>query len=251
MPHPGIVVLGLSFPFATPHVAYDEGVYLYQPIERSRPSGQMNENLENLETTNVSSEADDRVVEYLPVVPADSQSDMISLGQNEQPNWSKDYFVILAALVMVVLSLMALIWITKSLATLEKKGLNAIIRLGFADVLISVVGLALWWITLSKFMIVITPIVLAYVTFFGFMSISQAMGGEWSLNRGGMRGSITSTVIVVYFFIISMAIFNTFRGEVPVYMQTITENFTTTMGIVIAFYFGASAYVQTHEKNKD
>jgi len=34
----------------------------------------------------------------------------------------------------------------------------------------------------------------------------------------------------------------------PAYMQTITENFTTTMGIVIAFYFGASAYVQTHEK---
>ena len=77
------------------------------------------------------------------------------------------------------------------------------------------------------------------------------MGGEWSLNRGGMRGAITSTVIVVYFFIISMSIFNTFRGEVPFYMQTITENFTTTMGIVIAFYFGASAYVQTHEKNKE
>jgi hypothetical protein len=214
-------------------------------------SGQIDENQENLATMNISLEPEDRVAEYLPVVPSNIQSNLISLEQNEQPNSLNEYFVILSALVMVVLSLMTLIWITKSSAFQEKKGINSIIRLGFADVLISVVGLALWWITLSKFLIVITPIVLAYVTFFSSMSISLAMGGEWSLNRGGMRGSITSTVIVVYFFIISMAIFNTYQGDVPVYMQTITENFTTTMGIVIAFYFGASAYVQTHEKDKN
>jgi hypothetical protein len=160
------------------------------------------------------------------------------------------FYVILAASLMVILSLITLIWMTKGIATAEKEGINAIIRLGFADILIAVAGLTLWWVTLSRAMIVITPIILAYVTFFGFMSISQAIGGDWALNRGGMRGAITSCIIVVYFFIVSMAIFNTFRGEIPIYMQTITENFTTTMGIVIAFYFGASAYVQTHEKDK-
>lgn len=99
-------------------------------------------------------------------------------------------------------------------------------------------------------MIIITPVILAYITFFGSMSVSQAIGGEWALDKGGMRGAITSTIIVVYFFIVSMAIFNIFTGDVPIYMQTITENFTTTMGIVIAFYFGASAYVQTHKKGE-
>ena len=211
-------------------------------------SGQMDEDQGIIEITNVSSGLDQ--VQYSVIVPNGSRLEVVQLGQNEPP-WSKDYKVILAALAMVVLSLIALIWMTKGLATLEKEGLTAIVRLGFADVLISAIGLALWWITLSRYLIVVTPIVLAYVTYFGFMSICQAMGGEWSLNRGGMRGAITSTVIVVYFFIISMSIFNTFRGEVPLYMQTITENFTTTMGIVIAFYFGASAYVQTHEKNKE
>jgi hypothetical protein len=213
-------------------------------------SAQTNENQRMIEVVNVTSGSDNQAVDYLEPVLGDSQSNVMSSGQIDQQNWSKDASVILAALVMVVLSLVALMWITKGFAASEKEGLTAIIRLGFADVLISVVGLALWWITLSRSMIVVTPIVLAYVAFFGFMSISQAMGGEWSLNRGGMRGAITSTVIVVYFFIISMAIFNTFRGEVPAYMQTITENFTTTMGIVIAFYFGASAYTQAHEKIK-
>ena len=214
----------------------------------SLASGQMDENQRIIGTVNVTSGSDNQTVDYLEPVLDDGQSNVVLSGQVDQPNWLKDAPVVLAALVMVIISLIALIWITKGLITLKKEGLTAIIRLGFTDVLISVVGLALWRITLSKSMLVITPIVLAYITFFGFMSISQAIGGEWSLNRGGMRGAITTTIIVVYFFIISMAIFNTYQGEVPPYMQTITENFTTTMGIVIAFYFGASAYVQTHEK---
>ena len=86
------------------------------------------------------------------------------MEENDQSTWLSDAPVILAAFVMVVLSLIALIWITKGLST-SKKGVTAIIRLGFADVLISVAGLALWWITLSRSLIVITPIILAYVTF--------------------------------------------------------------------------------------
>jgi hypothetical protein len=96
-------------------------------------------------------------------------------GQNKMNEDSENPetpYVILAASIMVILSLITLIWMTKGIAAAEKEGTKAIIRLGFADVLIAVARLALWWVTLSKAMIVITPIVLAYVTYFGFMSIS-------------------------------------------------------------------------------
>ena len=183
-------------------------------------SAQMDGIQGKIEIVNVSSESDNQAIDYLEPLYA-IQPDVVPSEKDDQSPWLR-YTPILAALVMVVLSLIALIWITKGLAT-SKKGVNAIIRLGFTDVLISVAVLALWWITLSKSLIVIAPIILAYVTFFGFMSISQAIGGEWSLNRGGMRGAITSTIIVVYFFIISMAIFDPFWGKVPPYMQTIME----------------------------
>ena len=81
--------------------------------------GQIFENQSMIEITNVSLGLDHQV-EYSVIVPNGSRLEVVQLGQNEPP-WLKDSNVILAAFAMVVLSLIALIWMTKGLATSEKK----------------------------------------------------------------------------------------------------------------------------------
>ena len=71
-----------------------------------------------------------------------------------------------------------------------------------------------------------------------------------------MRTAIAASFIVTYLTIAGLVIFFTDNAAstLPEIARVMLTNFTATVGIVIAFYFGATAYVDANKKetiNKD
>jgi hypothetical protein len=97
----------------------------------------------------------------------------------------------------------------------------------------------------------LTLIFVALITFFGFLMRGEAKGGNSLIDKGGMRTAITATVITVYLVLVGMVAFMVTAPEkMPTITTTMLTNFTTIVGVVIAFYFGASAYIQAQEKSE-
>ena len=135
---------------------------------------------------------------------------------------------------------------------MDKRGRATIIRLGIADALIAVTGLLVWSFLFSgshDVVLALTAILIALVTFFGFMTLGHSLGGGWALNKGGMRTAITASVVTVYFFVLALAVFVSSPQEQRPIADSLITSFTTIMAVVIAFYFGSTAYVQTREKD--
>jgi hypothetical protein len=128
-----------------------------------------------------------------------------------------------------------------------KSGSFWIIILGIVNIVIAVGGLYIWRFFLPiDTVLAIISFLLALTTYFGFMAISQSLGKGLESNIGSMRTAIASGVLVLYFFILPVSIFLTFKNALSEFGQSMVNNFTTTIGIIIPFYFGASAYVQAH-----
>ena len=103
-------------------------------------------------------------------------------------------------------------------------------------------------ISLSYWSLSVALVAVGVVTFFGFMWYMQKLGGEWALDKGGMRLAIVASVITVYLVLVCAVSFFTAKGEIPRITETMLTHFTTVVLAVVAFYFGASAYVQVRQK---
>ena len=78
------------------------------------------------------------------------------------------------------------------------------------------------------------------ITFFGVLSIGTAGGTEMP-GDGVIRRTITLTIVAVYAVLVaSMAFF-----DVESSVQGLLLNFTTLTTVVIAFYIGSSAYLES------
>jgi hypothetical protein len=84
----------------------------------------------------------------------------------------------------------------------------------------------------------------AVITFFGFLwrGGNEPPGGEED-----MRTAITVSIVTVYLVLIGLVAFlpevpN--QGQLPAITSTMLTSFTAIVGIVVPFYFGASAYVE-------
>jgi len=97
--------------------------------------------------------------------------------------------------------------------------------------------------------------IIALVTFFGLLAVSESSGRGWGLNKGSMRGAVAATILVVYLNVLSMNAFAPYQAAMSDMMKTMVDSFTTIVSIMIPFYFGASAYVQSRsikvDKDKD
>lgn len=147
------------------------------------------------------------------------------------------------------------------------KNTTTLIRIAIIDCVIAVSGFSFFWIAehandsrldgtklpypYPGLVLAATSMILALTTFFGLLAASESSGRGWGLNKGGMRGAIAATMLVVYFFVLSLNAFQPFQWNMSEMMQTMMTSFTTILGIMIPFYFGASAYVQTHTKAID
>jgi len=145
------------------------------------------------------------------------------------------------------------------------KNTTTLIVIAIIDCVIAISGYSVFWIVENAVdfhlvetklqypgvVLAATSMIVALTTFFGLLTASESSGRGWGLNKGGMRGAIAATMLVVYFFVLSMNAFQPFQWAMSEMMQTMMTSFTTIVGIMIPFYFGASAYVQTHTKAID
>jgi FlaA1/EpsC-like NDP-sugar epimerase len=94
-------------------------------------------------------------------------------------------------------------------------------------------------------------IAVALITFFGFLHIGMKANQSSSLTDQDMRTAITASIIVSYLAIMGMSVFfGEAAGEMPPISQMLLTSFTTIVGIVLAFYFGSTAYLDAKKREK-
>jgi hypothetical protein len=108
-------------------------------------------------------------------------------------------------------------------------------------------GFSFYWDNNGPF--IVLAVGSAVTSFFGLLILTQKNDGRWELTEENMRTAIAGTIVVVYLVLVgTVAFFVVGPREPPAITQTMVTNFTTVVGIVIAFYFGASAYVQVQRE---
>ena len=131
-----------------------------------------------------------------------------------------------------------------------KTTFSGLFWIGILDILVVLIGLAIWkYVDSDAVFLNLVIICVALVTYFGFLMFGQAVGGDWAVDKGGMRTAITAAVVTVYLVLVGLVAFMT-RGpkELIPLTETMITSFTTIVGVVVAFYFGSSAYVQVQDK---
>jgi hypothetical protein len=89
----------------------------------------------------------------------------------------------------------------------------------------------------------------ALVTFFWFVSWPQRQSSDAMSEEGVMRRAIAASIVVEYLILVGLFVF--WESDVttlPPLTQALVSNFTAVVGIVIGFYFGASAYVDAKKR---
>jgi hypothetical protein len=94
-----------------------------------------------------------------------------------------------------------------------------------------------------KFLI-FSVIASSLITFFWFLRCGvQTNSGV--LSDYVMRTAITAAVIVSFLMIVGMGVFFVEEaGGMPPIAQTLLTSYTTVVGVVVAFYFGGSVYLE-------
>ena len=89
------------------------------------------------------------------------------------------------------------------------------------------------------------------ITFFGVLGhVSVWKGGILEVDPGHIRTALTVTIVTVYFVMLSEYLFF-YHGNVPSVVQSLVTSFTALVTVVVPSYFGASAYTQVKEKERE
>ncbi|MBV8524409.1 MAG: hypothetical protein JOY71_20165 [Acetobacteraceae bacterium] len=87
------------------------------------------------------------------------------------------------------------------------------------------------------------------IAFVFTLSNSSRGDREIFLDTGIIRSSIAVSVVMQYLVLVGLTAFiQNENRPFPQLTQTMITNFTTVVGVVVAFFFGSSAYVQTHRQ---
>jgi hypothetical protein len=91
----------------------------------------------------------------------------------------------------------------------------------------------------------------AAITFSSLLMLCHSERPEAQLSEAAMRTAIAGTIVMVYLVLLSIATVDIVPGQHSPLSDTLITSFTSIVGVVIASYFGASAYVQTRSKVAD
>jgi len=86
------------------------------------------------------------------------------------------------------------------------------------------------------------------ITFVGMLILANYASQTFGFEGGEMRTAIASSIVVVYFVLISFLTFS--RGTLPEQplATTVIQHFTYVVEIVIIFYFGSKAVTEALNK---
>jgi len=83
------------------------------------------------------------------------------------------------------------------------------------------------------------------VTFFAFFWADPPHNSE------RVRNAVACSMIVTYLMLVITFLFFHIQNDIPAITQSLLTNFTTTIGIVIASYFGATAFIDSRKNGDD
>jgi|GEM_PF-2805656 len=82
---------------------------------------------------------------------------------------------------------------------------------------------------------------------FAFFAGHQTSAGEPGTSDRSLRQAFAAAIIIQYLLLVGTVAFFRQGDQLPPITQTILSSFTAIVGVVVAFYFGVSAYVQTQK----
>jgi arginine exporter protein ArgO len=121
-------------------------------------------------------------------------------------------------------------------------------------ILLSATGTYLSWHWGNNGPFIIIAVGTAVTCFFGLLILTQTKEDRWEVTEESMRTAIAGTIVITYLVLVGIVAFfvaGPKQAELPGITQTMITNFTTIVGTVVAFYFGASAYVQAKREKKE
>jgi hypothetical protein len=92
----------------------------------------------------------------------------------------------------------------------------------------------------------------AAITFSGLLMLCHGESSEAPISEAAMRSALAGTIVIAYLVLLSIATQALLPEQAhSTISDTLITSFTSIVGVVIASYFGASAYVQTRSKIAD
>ena len=89
----------------------------------------------------------------------------------------------------------------------------------------------------------------ALITFFWFVSPSRVSPTDAAFDEGALRKAIAASIVVGYLVLVgTFALWGERSGPLPEMTVLLIYSFTSIVVVVIAFYFGASAYVEAKSR---
>lgn len=119
--------------------------------------------------------------------------------------------------------------------------------------MIAVLAICVWLSSLgpygTSYPIIFAAPALGLIAFFGVLSVSTDTSATKTISDSGMRIAITAAVVVMYMVLVGFGVFTSenYGGMSPM-AQTLMTSFTSIVGVVVAFYFGASAYIEVQAR---
>jgi len=87
------------------------------------------------------------------------------------------------------------------------------------------------------------------IAFFGLYDIGLGDDKSQQNKEAALRFAIAGAIVFEYLVMVGIvAFFKEGPDELPLITQAVISNFTAIVGVVIAFYFGASAYIEATKR---
>lgn len=134
---------------------------------------------------------------------------------------------------------------------IQKDRKHIIKLMALLNIGVAITGTVIAYVLDSKGPFPVMVISIALITFVSLLLFNQPEDENKKVDESSMRIAITGTVIIVYLTLVILFSYFQYspgQGELPLVTQSLLTSFTSIVGIVIAFYFGASAYIQANEK---
>lgn len=134
----------------------------------------------------------------------------------------------------------------------RKSAIGVCVLLATVVTLLTSVGayLSVQWGSNGPFIVVVVATMV--ISFVSLLVLTQRNKERWEVTESTMRNAIAGAIVIAYLVLVGIVAFFTEGPEkLPAISQTMVTNFTTIVGVVIAFYFGASAYVQASAQRRE
>jgi hypothetical protein len=116
--------------------------------------------------------------------------------------------------------------------------------------MVSVLAICVWLSSSNtSYPIIFAAPALGIITLFGVLWATTDITINSTVSDTSMRSAIAASAVVMYMVLVGFGVFTDEKyGGMSTMAQTLLTNFTTVVGIIVAFYFGTSAYLEGQVK---